>query len=50
MSGFGSGSVPTHRLGEQGDCTGAHCRECGVKLGAGYLCDECDTIEIDESV
>lgn len=22
------------------------CRECGEELGAGYLCDECDTAEI----
>ena len=21
------------------------CRECGIDLGAGYLCDDCDTVE-----
>lgn len=21
------------------------CRECGIELGAGYLCDDCDTID-----
>jgi len=21
------------------------CRECGTDLGAGYLCDYCDTVE-----
>ena len=20
------------------------CRECGVKLGSGYLCDDCDSV------
>lgn len=24
-----------------------HCRECGEELGAGYLCDECDTLEVE---
>jgi hypothetical protein len=23
----------------------ATCRECGKALGAGYLCDDCDTVE-----
>lgn len=22
------------------------CRECGVELGAGYLCDDCDCVEV----
>lgn len=26
--------------------TEAECRECGTALGAGYLCDDCDTVEI----
>jgi len=26
--------------------TDAKCRECGVPLGAGYLCDDCDTVEV----
>jgi len=24
---------------------GDECRECGTDLGAGYLCDDCDTVE-----
>ena len=24
---------------------GDTCRECGCDLGAGYLCDDCDTVE-----
>jgi len=24
----------------------ARCRECGERLGAGYLCDDCDTLEV----
>jgi len=28
---------------ESGDTD--HCRECGQGLGAGYLCDDCDTVE-----
>ena len=24
------------------------CRECGADLGAGYLCDDCDELEIVE--
>lgn len=27
----------------------SQCRECGRELGAGYLCDRCDTIEVVES-
>jgi hypothetical protein len=23
------------------------CRVCGKDLGAGYLCDDCDTLEIE---
>lgn len=32
--------------GHAEDCPrgGDRCRECGVELGAGYLCDECDTV------
>ncbi len=26
-----------------------HCRECGVELGAGYLCDDCDRVEVLEA-
>jgi hypothetical protein len=26
----------------------AECRECGIDLGAGYLCDECDELEIHD--
>lgn len=22
------------------------CRDCGTRLGAGYLCDDCDTVEV----
>ncbi len=25
------------------------CRECGQDLDAGYLCDDCDTVEVLES-
>lgn len=25
------------------------CRECGVKLAAGYLCDDCDQVEVIEA-
>ncbi|OAQ52139.1 hypothetical protein HTG_14240 [Natrinema mahii] len=25
------------------------CRECGRNLGAGYLCDDCDAVEVLES-
>lgn len=32
-----SPSASTERSGE--------CRECGRELGAGYLCDDCDTVE-----
>lgn len=24
------------------------CRDCGKVLGAGYLCDDCDTLEVLE--
>ncbi len=24
----------------------SRCRECGEGLGAGYLCDDCDTVEV----
>lgn len=24
------------------------CRECGRDLGAGYLCDDCDTVDVIE--
>lgn len=27
------------------DDTDAECRECGIDLGAGYLCDDCDTVD-----
>jgi len=40
----GAENVPAKRLGEQGQ-TIATCRECGTRLGAGYLCDDCDTVE-----
>jgi len=40
--------VPGERLGEQGEKVTDRCRECGRELGAGYLCDGCDTIEIVE--
>jgi len=40
-------NIPEKRLGEQGQqVTSAVCRKCGVELGAGYLCDECDTVEV----
>jgi len=26
----------------------ARCKECGDEIGAGYLCDECDTVEVIE--
>jgi hypothetical protein len=26
----------------------AECRECGVDLRAGYLCDDCDELEVLE--
>lgn len=41
----GAGNVPDSRLGEQGQSVGV-CRECGAELGAGYLCDTCDTVEV----
>ncbi len=25
------------------------CRECGRALGAGYLCDDCDRVEVLEA-
>lgn len=25
----------------------AECRECGRPLAAGYLCDDCDRLEVD---
>lgn len=31
---------PDHRVSQ--------CRECGVELGAGYLCNRCDTVEVLE--
>jgi len=41
--------VPETRLGEQGEpIHDERCRECHTSLGAGYLCDECDTVEIEE--
>jgi len=31
--------------------TDGECRECGVELpGGGYLCDDCDQLEIVEGV
>jgi len=27
------------------DQTPQTCRECDIELGAGYLCDDCDTVE-----
>ena len=46
----GASRLPDVRLDEQGRPTGAVCRECGAALGAGYLCDDCDTVAIgDES-
>lgn len=43
------GIVPDTRLGEQGEkVTDDTCRECGTSLGSGYLCDECDTVEVEE--
>jgi hypothetical protein len=30
-------ATPEHRVDR--------CRECDVELGAGYLCDDCDTVE-----
>lgn len=26
----------------------ARCRECGARLHAGYLCDDCDQLEVLE--
>lgn len=26
--------------------TDAECRDCGTSLGAGYLCDDCDDVEV----
>lgn len=25
----------------------ARCRECGRAIGAGYLCDDCDIVEVE---
>jgi len=36
-------SVPSDRLNPQVRSVDK-CRECGKQLGAGYLCDECDTV------
>jgi len=34
---------------EPADCSiQRHCNECGRRLGAGYLCDECDTVEVHD--
>lgn len=44
----GSAKVPNQRLGEQGERVGPECRDCGEPLGAGYLCDDCDEIEIHD--
>ena len=27
------------------DNKASECRECGTELGAGYLCDGCDTVD-----
>ena len=45
----GSDNVPDTRLGGQGEPVPVdRCRECGVELGAGYLCDDCDRVEVLE--
>lgn len=31
--------------GERATQRDGYCRECGTYLGAGYLCDDCDTVE-----
>jgi len=38
-------------MNESDTCTGgmSHCRECGRNLGAGYLCDDCDRVEVLEA-
>ena len=40
-------NIPEVRLGEQGETIvpDGFCRECHKELGAGYLCDNCDTVE-----
>jgi hypothetical protein len=37
-------------MSDGGQSTGGtdHCRECGEALGAGYLCDDCDCVEVVE--
>ena len=35
------GAIPTETRAQD------RCRECGTGLGAGYLCDDCDALEVD---
>jgi hypothetical protein len=35
LTSLGVGTVP-------------ECRDCGRDLGAGYLCDDCDELEVNE--
>lgn len=30
-----------------GEENAAVCRECGTGLGSGYLCDDCDQLEVE---
>jgi len=46
----GAEKVPEDRLKPQPQVRSVDkCRECGVTLGAGYLCDDCDEVTfVDE--
>ena len=37
-----------HNAGDQDGGEVDRCRKCGTALGAGYLCDDCDTVEVIE--
>lgn len=43
----GAERVPDDRLGPQVQSVD-RCRECGKRLAAGYLCDECDEVTFAE--
>jgi hypothetical protein len=45
----GAEKLPEDRLEPQPQVRSVdRCQECGVKLGAGYLCDECDTVTFED--
>jgi len=46
MNGFASDNMPEDRLHPQPQVD--RCQECGTKLGAGYLCDDCDGVTFED--